>query len=318
MYKMALSVSTPVHFIIDNFNTEITLDVCGNLTAAPVAMDVSAVADLYVDASLVRLAFQIQTDASDVVNVDSTDIKYFVDREIFWSSDVDHSFAINSADAILNHVDTPVKIMDSTAVPEKNMVCHDFVRYLALKLFNTPYAVDLFANELELLNDIRLKSQKVWATIDKELAKFATLDYPLASTTIMHDVNYVAQEPHAGTYGPSNWKYYINTDTQNISKKLLEQMAYYNPDRLKTIKNTTDIQPIPFIGGDTISLKLTINPASGLEDLTHVSPFGARTFRIRFNLVENYTLLHSQEVARAVGTDAENDLYRTFLNPILA
>ena len=54
----------PINFIIDNFNTEIQLDVCGNLFKSVVTMDASAVADLKVDASLVRLAFQIQTDAS--------------------------------------------------------------------------------------------------------------------------------------------------------------------------------------------------------------------------------------------------------------
>ena len=310
--------STPIDFIVDNFNTDITLDVCGNLFKSLVTMDVSAIADLYVDASLVRLAFQIQTDASDVVNVGSTDIKYFIDRETFWSNDYDHSFAINAADAQIDAAETSTKtpIMDGSAVPEKNMVCHDFVRYLSLKLFNTPYAVDLFNNEQELLDDIRNKSQKVWTMIDKELAKYAVIDYPnLSSYSGYDDVSYESQHLTIGEkYGPSEWKYYINSDTNNISKKLLDQMAQQNPARLTTIKNTTDIQPIPFVAGDTISLKLTITPAYGQETLTGVSPFGARTFRIRYNLVENYASSHLGEVARAVD---ENFSHRKFTRPVL-
>jgi hypothetical protein len=307
--------TTKIDFIVDNFNTEITLDVSGNLFKSLVTMDVSAITDLYVDASLVRLAFLIQTDASDVVDVSGSDIKYFINRESFWSTDASHSFAINAADAQIDAANTAplVPIMDGSAFPEKNMVCHDFVRYLSLKLFNTAYGVDLFNNELELLDDIRLKSQKVWSVIDKELAKYHVEDYSnLSSVVGIGNVNYDDQVSHAGTYGLGNLKYYVNTD--NICKKLLDQMAQQNPARLTTIQNTTEIQSLPFIGGDTISLKLTIKPAVGQENLTGVSAFGARTFRIRYNLIEDHSGDHDDEVARAIN---ENNSYRTFIPPTL-
>jgi hypothetical protein len=295
-----------IDFIIDAFNTEITLEASGNLLSALVTMDASCVADLYVDASLARLAFQFQTDASDVVNVSDTDIKYFVDREQFWNYDSLHSFSINPADAVVDYVDTPVKIMDSSAVPEKNMVCHDFVRYLAQKLFNTPYGVDLFNNELDLLNDIRLKAERVWNTIDNQLVKY-NVDSIAPLGAIINGVTYEDQVTSAGTY--SGLKYYTNAHSGNISKKILEQMAHHNPARLRNIEDTSNVQPIPFIGGDTISLKLTINPASGQENLTGVPAFGARTFRIRFNLVEDYKSLHTLEQERA---GDENELHKTF------
>lgn len=315
-----LSPDTKIQFIVPNFDTEITLDVCGALTSVFYTMDVSAVADLYVDASLVRLAFQIQTDASDVVNVESTDIKYFIDRDVFWGNDVSHSFSINSADAVLDSVATAslTPILDFSAVPKKNMVCHDFVRYIASKLFNTPYGVDLFSNEIELLNDIRLKSQKVWATIDNQLIKYDITSRPGASSVTQHTVTYGSQASEAGTLGTDN--YYINTDTDNVCKKLLEQMAHYNPTRLTTIKNSVDKQPIPFIGGDSISLKLTINPEPNQHNLTGVSAFGARTFRIRFNLVEDHASSHSDEVERELlaSGEAEHDTYRCFAPPVVA
>jgi hypothetical protein len=310
---MALSPdpATPINFIIDNFETAITLDVSGNLFKSLVTMDVSGVADLYVDLSLVRSAFQIQTDASDVINASSSDIKYFINRDIFWNYDTSHSFAINPADAIYNFADSSVNIMNATDTPQKNMVCHDFVRFIASKLFNTPYGTDLFQNELELLNDIRDNSQKVWFTIDKELAKYDVVDRPALSSVVGYDgVNFESQVLHDGTY--SGWKWYSNDVSGNISKKMLDQMAYNNPARLRNIANTTEIQPIPFVENDTISLKLTVNPADGQETLTGVPPLGARTYRIRYKLKDGHSPSHTLDVSRDVD---ENLLYREYVVP---
>lgn len=311
--------SKTIDFIIDTFNTEITLDICGNLLNEPFlssSIDVSCVADLYVDASLVRSAFQFQTDASDMINIFTTDIKYFNNREFFWNYDPLHSFSINPGDAVVNHMDTTFKIMDSSFEPTKNMVCHDFVRYLSEKLFNTPYGVDLFNNELELLNDIRLKLRKVWYTIDNQLIKYDVQVRMNANSTSVPDFEYDDQTGYDGVYGPNKWLYCLNgiDHLNNVSRKLLLQMAHYNPDRLQNIKNTTDIQPIPFIGGDTISLKLNIKPAAGQENLTGVSAFGARTFRIRFNLVEDHISSHILEQQR---DSNEYNSHRYFIPPIV-
>lgn len=314
-----MSALTPINFIIDNFETTIDLDVCGNLLKSELFMDVSAVADLYIDASLVRLAFQFQTDASDVLSdLDSTDIKYFIDRDSFWNYDNAHSFSINAADAQINSGLTLslVPIMNGSGEPTKNMVCHDFVRFLASKLFNTPYGVDLFENELELSYNIRNKARNVWGTIDRELSKYDVVEHlNLASTVSENEIDFVPQETPRGSYGPDSWKYYTNADGDNITKKILEQMAQHNPARLTTIKNTTDIQPIPFINGDTISLKLTIFPASKQEELTGVPAFGGRSFKIRYTLVDDHASgSYALEQPRGGGEDG---LWRNYTAPVL-
>ena len=309
-------MSSSVHFIIDNFDTAIQLDVCGNLFTSDVTMDVSAVCDLFVDASLVRLAFQFQTDASDVMTSSEEDIKYFIDRNTFWSHDPEHSFSINPADAQINTSDTLVQIMDSSSEPEKNMVCHDFVRFLSKQLFNTPYGVDLFENESELLDSIRDKSQKVWANIDKVLCKYDVNNRPAHDIHFAIDgTHYDVQENSSGVYGPNNWKYYSNANTENVSKKLLDQIAHQKPSRLTTIRDTTNIQPIPFLEGDTISLKLTISPADDQHLLTGVDPIGARTFRIRYNLVDDHQPLHVFDIER---DSLESTTHRKFThNPLI-
>jgi hypothetical protein len=308
-------MSSSVHFIIDNFDTAIQLDVCGNLFKSIVTMDVSAVCDLYVDTSLVRSAFQFQTDSSHTGS--EGDIKYFIDRDAFWNYDPEHSFAINPADAQINTSDTVVKIMDSSSEPEKNMVCHDFVRFLSKQLFNTPYGVDLFDNEEQLLNSIRNKSTQVWSNIDKALCKYDVKDRQfLTSYVTLDDTYYDVQENSSGVYGPNDWKYYLNDDVENVSKKMLDQIVGQKPARLTTIVNTTDIQPIPFLAGDTISLKLTISPADGQHLLTDVAPFGARTFRIRYNLVDNHKSNgHTADVNRS---SSESVTHRKFThNPLI-
>ena len=44
--------------------------------------------------------------------------------------------------------------------------------------------------------------------------------------------------------------------------------------------------PIPFIHGDSISYKFSINPAVGQETLTGVPPFAGRTYRIQLNIFD--------------------------------
>jgi len=297
------SSSNPINFIVDNFDTSIQLDVCGNLFNSIVTMDVSAVCDLYVDIELVRRAFQFQTDSSNIINSEDEDIKYFIDRDSFWNYDSDYSFAINPADSQINTFETSLlePIMDSSSEPTKNMVCHDFVRFLSKKLFNTPYGVDLFDNESELLDDIRHKSTLVWSNIDKELTKYDVKNRQFLTSYVALDGTYYdVQENSSGEYGPDSWKYYLNDDTENVSKKLLDQISTQNPARLQNIQDTTDIQPIPFLAGDTISLKLTISPANGQHNLTGVVPIGSRTFRIRYNLVNDHKPFHVRDIERSI------------------
>ena len=321
---------TNINFIITAFNTEVTMDLCASLTVSEVTMDASCIADLYVDVSCARSAFQFQTDASDVIDASGSDIKYFVNRQGFWGYDSSGSFAINVADAKVNialneagkgTTYPTVPIMEISDM-SKNMVCHDFTRYLALRLFGTAYGVDLFKNERDLLDDIRNKSQKVWATIDNELAKYDVVPHIYSTTHVEYDVSYSDQINSIGTYGPDNWRYYTNDD-ENITKKILDQMAFRNPARLATISNSSEIQPIPFIEGDTISLKLTISPATNQHLLTgRPDPFAGRTFKIRFILVDDYMSTHSgivdsnnvEELAR---DPLEYSRYRLFTMPAL-
>jgi len=310
-----------IEFIIDNFDTEITLDLSGQLEKAFDTIDASATAVLYVDTSCVINAFKIQSDASDVVNALDTDIKYFVDRHAFWNADSSYSFAINAADAVLDLSAMLIGVNNN-----KNMVCHDFTRYLADELFNTVYGVDLFNNELELLTNIREKAKDVWGKIDTELIKWDINDIstpsnlqPINDDAVSIDYSGVSQTPTDTYIQGSTYRYYKNDSGNNITKKLLEQMAYHAPSRFSNFMNNNGlIQSLPFQDGDTISLKLTINPAPGQHNLTDLqNPIGARTFRIKYQLRDGFKTSRTGQVDRELSTSGleENNDFRNF-NPV--
>ena len=306
----------PVEFIINNFNTDITMTLSATLDISNVTMDVSCVADLYVDTTILKNTFKFQTDSDDITDLSENDIKYFVYRDAFWS-DPSYSFSINFADAVQDYLDTPVKIVDGPS-SDKNMICHDFVRYLAQKLFNTYHGVDLFSNESELINDIRDKSQKAWAVIDNELIKWDVKTRDLSQSTPIHGVIYQSQETPSGTYddGHNLLNYYTNLNENNVCRSILRQLAYHQPNRFQDISGNSGIQSIPFIAGDIISIKLIINPANNQHNLTGlVEAIEPRSYKVRFNLVDNYDGSGSLDISRSI--DESND-YRYFYSPTIS
>lgn len=275
-----MSALSPIDFIIDNFNTEITMDLCGNFAGVLYSMTVSAEAIIQVNLDKVKEAFQFQTDASDVLNSPVTDMKFYWNENAFW----DACFNLNAADAEMQPtISSPLILPGPIGTgydADKSFVCHDFVRFLALGLFNTHHGVDLFDNEYELLNDIRDNARAVWTTMTNELVKYNDVNGDGGGVTgygvLPKDLN--------------NDSYATSIYTDNVTKKLYEQMIYSSGGKKRFIAGTGMIsdsgakQPLPFQDGDTISLKLIINPEAGQETLTGVSDFGARSYKIKYVL----------------------------------
>ena len=252
-----------VNFVLEGLNQTFTLDVSGALAGeAPVPFDVSCVAVYNVKLSDMRNVFKFQSDSFDVNNVDASDIKYYVYMSN-WPANLKlnptHAGALSS---------TPILEDGNGIVAAKNLVKHDFVRYLALKLFNTPHGVDLFSNEDGLLSDLVTKGVAARQAIDASL-------------------NAVNQANAANGTSPN--KYSINSMTPasgNFSRVLMRQLASEASSRFATeISNTTDIQSIPLMVNDTINFKVSISPASGQHDLTgREGPFATRVYQIKLVL----------------------------------
>jgi hypothetical protein len=79
-----------------------------------------------------------------------------------------------------------------------------------------------------------------------------------------------------------------NTSAENICRVLMQQMTGSAIERFATLEalDANDRRSLPFQAEDSISFKVTINPADGQEELTGVSAFGGRSYEIRLVLVD--------------------------------
>ena len=259
-----------VNFTLSGLNQTFTLGVSGELAAAAAAvLDVSASAVYNIKLSDMLNVFKFQSDSFDVNDTDASDIKYYVfDASNAWPTDL----VLNPANADMSN--NPIFATGGDILANKNKVKHDFVRYLALKLFNTAYGVDLFSNEDALLTDLVSKGATAHAAIKTALAAVSTTAAGLADT----DVN--------------GLKYATNalTGETNFSRELLRQVAYAAPARFSATSDISGVQSVPLQADDTINFKVSISADAAQHHLTNVAgPFDVRVYQIRLVLKDTPT-----------------------------
>jgi hypothetical protein len=254
-----------VNFTLEGLNQAFSLDVSGALAGeTPATIDASCVAIFKVQTSDMKAVFKYQADSFDVNDTDASDIKYYVYMNA-WPATLKlnpvHAHTLSAS---------PMLETAGDVVAEKNLVKHDFVRYLAKSLFNTPHGVDLFSNENALLTDLVQKGAVARLAIDASL----------------NAVNQAA----AALSGSSPHKYSTNADASggNFSRVLLRQVANSAPARFHGTADISGIHSIPFVDGDSISFKVAIAPASEQQRLTlpnQATAFNTRVYKIQLDLV---------------------------------
>jgi hypothetical protein len=258
----------PVEFVLTGLNQHFTLGVSGEIaSAAAPAIDVSCVANYNVKLSDMRNVFKFESDSFDVNNVDASDIKYYVYMNA-WPADL----SLNPANA---HTLSSEPILSNSAdvVAKRNFVKHDFVRYLALRLFNTAYGVDLFSNETQLLEDLVTKGATAAGNIITALK---------------------AVDQASAAKGSANHRYSENdlNGTSNFSRELLLQLANTQAGRARlvtAVQNASGIMSIPLAPEDTISFKVSITAAADQHTLTNrPAAIETRTYKIKLTLKDEY------------------------------
>jgi hypothetical protein len=250
-----------VNFTLSGLNQAFTLGVSGELAGeAAVALDVSCIAIYNVKLTDMQNVFKFQSDSFDVNDTDASDIKYYVNM-VPWPANLKlnpaHAHTLSSS---------PILATGADIVAEKNLVKHDFVRYLAQQLFNTPHGVDLFSNEDALLSDLVTKGATAYSDIK------AALD---------------AVNMSSAAHGSSPNKYSTNAEntSANFTRELLRQVAHHAPARFHGISDVTTIQSVPLAVDDTISFKVSITPAADQHNLTsRPSAFDTRVYEIKLVL----------------------------------
>ena len=265
-----LYVNKQVDFTLPGLNQTFSLSTLAFLDASSVGIgSTDATAVFYVRLSDMTNLFQYQTDAFDVNNTDASDIKYYV-----FHRTIPTAFHINPSHAMMNKTESAGML--GTGVQEivaaKSLVKHDFIRYIALRLFNTHYGVDLFENEKELQENITYLGETVQHNIDTILSGISTTS---ANGSLSYDA--------------SGNKYLTNDSSgnTNLCRELMRQIAAAEGSRFYNNgadTATSGLRPMPLHEDDSINFKLTVTAAEGQNIVTGVTVIPSRTYTIKMVL----------------------------------
>lgn len=224
-----------------------------------------ATAVFYVKLSDMSSVFKFQTDATNLNDLSNSEVKYYVFKKN-WS----HQLKLNFSHAMMNKNESIGALTNNGGAvefaPSKLLVKHDFLRYIALTLFNTINGVDLFSNETEMLENLAYQGEVTRVGIESVLDTISTTSPDITMNIDASGNRYMTDSD--------------NTIT-NISRELLNQIVHYDSSRLEPILNTQEIQSIPFIENDSLNIKLTILPTENQHLLTGVSEILERTYNIK-------------------------------------
>ena len=248
--------------VLEAFESSVTMATSGTLaTQAVPSMDVSAAAVFMVDVADMQSVFQFQADSTDLLDASASDIKYYVDSTSFPT--------VIAGNAMMDHAGSTGAIATGFAA-NKSLLCHDYVRYLATKLFGTHHGVELFNNEPALLSNLRTITGSGAGNAMKTV------------TDALELVNTSGTHADMATDGNGD-KYMTNSTTTsaNLGKILFEQLTSTVPARFASLSDSNAKQAMPLQADDVLSFKITINAAANQEDLTSVSAISARTYKIK-------------------------------------
>ena len=157
----------------------------------------------------------------------------------------------------------------------KSLLKHDFIRHIALRLFNTVHGVDLFRNEFDLIENSVYLGETVRYNIDSILSGISTTS---SSGTMAYDA--------------SANKYLTNDSSgnSNLCRDLMRQVAAGAPSRFyNNGPDDAGLRNVPFVENDTITFKLIVQAAATQNVLTGVSEIPSRSYTIKLILKNTVT-----------------------------
>jgi len=249
-----------------------------------IADTTDATAVFYVRLSDMTDVFKYQSDSADVNDISATDLKYYVFNRK-WPAEL----KINPSHAMLNKADSAGMLGTAQLfAADKALVKHDFVRYLALKLFNTIHGVDLFKNETDLQENATYYGENIRNNINEILSGISTTS---GDETMAYDA--------------SGNKYLTNSASgnTNICRELMRQIASSVASRF--YNNGADdagMKTVPLRADDTMTFKVIIQAAATQNVLTGVSEIPSRSYTIKLVLKSSVT---SETNANTVISDSE-------------
>jgi hypothetical protein len=226
-----------------------------------------AIAEYIISASIWKQIFQIQINDFNLNEVQTNDVKYIIN-----STSLDYLYHTTC--------ETPLGenaiVTNNTAIGQNTIlnspyltqcINHDYVRYLAKSLFNTSYATSLFLNRSKLIASVGSAVNGAWFDMYKMMQSISD------------------KGTNSKLSGSSGFKYLTDNEanTYNICREIYLQLISQKPERFKLLQNTTMSQCIPIMAGDTICIRITINPCNN-QTIFGGDPIQPRKYVIKFIL----------------------------------
>lgn len=258
-----------IDFVLDVMSTSVNFTTLATIDD-PIdgVLDVSATAIFYISETDIQNVFKAQTDSEDFTDISATDLKHFI-----FMNNWPYNLTLNPANGMMDQPRSynPIHV---TTTPNKMLLKHDFIRYLAKDLFSTPKGVDLFNNERELVEHLNtLGNNSFQSDISGLLWKYSTTStYPIGNGFVV--------DPITGLKATTN----DNTSDENICWILLNKLLESVPDRfsdLGAVIDSSGVFPLPILEGDTINFLFSITPATNQHLLTDVSEISTRRYQIK-------------------------------------
>lgn len=313
--------STTMNFRIKSFDGSIE-SISGQFEKIQLteAVDVSAEAVIYVHTEMMRKTFQFQTAATDIGDINtnltftdentSRDTNYYVydesDKTGAWKWDISASETTayhvwNPAHAMLDVMNVGYPQHRSRGHIEyakrtdpfnrrQNMIKQDFARHISKEVFKSAELLTLFNNEDDILANIELGGINAWNNEIKPVLNRSRNKHVDNNNNVM--------------YGQTNE---VLDQSNNLTRDIIFQMLNYVPKRFDLqdldidlsgssetihnhtlqyyIRDTHEIQPVPFMDGDTLIFTFKIKgfTQTDLNNETAVVP--DRTYAIKICMV---------------------------------
>lgn len=254
-----------VNLVLTAFNQEVVLSTAAQIPSytPTITTDATITLSTSVSAALLQSVFYFRSDED--ITLDASFVYYYVNKSP-WTN---LTTVVNPSNGIVT----------SNFYVANDNVSKDFIRDLARQLFGTYLGADMFTNEDAVVSDINDKCASVAASI-------GTLIGSIDKTT----------GTLSGMVTDASGDKYLkdNSSTSNISREMFNILMTSAPGRFVDISgnyNYNSVQDgfykMPIIAGDTISFKLTVNPAADQRTKvpTGSSVINERTYTVILNVV---------------------------------
>ena len=241
----------------------VRIDQQGVLSSAPynpAFVNWNAVAQCDVELETIRSMFVFQTDHFDVDDVAATDVRFYID-----SANIPIASAIGLPTAVVGNGKVSSLNAAGAALSNADLVVgKDYIRHLANRLFNTPFGVDLFINEENLVTSVNDALNDVWTSCAQDLqdnsinGNSSTNAYLLGDATHKYQLSGDIGTDNAFNFGCELFKMLVSRAPSRFTD--LTSLEVGSAQATRVDPAARNLYKLPLNVGDQILIRVGLKP----------------------------------------------------------